>query len=83
MSTLRVGEIMRSFTKEDLESPVLVHRLRKYARETRALIGPVNPDVVNSALARIAHEADDRAQQIDQSLGGKTATEATPAQVAA
>ena len=74
---------MRSFTKEAPESRVVVQTLRKYARETRALIGPVNPDVVNSALARIAREAEDRALQLDRKISTKPPAEAAPAQVAA
>ena len=75
--------IMRSFTKEVPESPVVVQTLRKYARETRALIGPVNPEVVNRALARIAREAEDRALQIDRKISAKAPAEPVPAQVAA
>ena len=73
---------MTAFTKQELEAP-LIQRLRKYARDTRALIGPINPRTVNAALERIACEAEERAERIEAGASVPRPAATSVAQVAA
>jgi hypothetical protein len=74
---------MSSLSKEDFDAPLLIQRLRKYARDTRAFIGPVNPCTVNSALERIACEAEQRAERIQAGMSVPRVSGASHAQAAA